>query len=518
MDLPFFQIIYPDTTKYINGLLYRSCIELFSMVMENSLYKTPSDCQILIVDDEELTCNMLRDSLETAYKVWTCDTGKKAFELMDEVDFDLIVTDLKLPDISGLEVLSYAKGKDEFTEVIVVTGYASVDSATLAINLGVYSYLEKPLSITDFLIQVQKAIASRLFHLKSIRLMHRFDDIAPDEKDHLNDITSLYYFTRKLMLSLEIPEIMRITLEEVNNKIGSVLSVISVNLLGFNEIYAMPSTGSVTPTDLENIFKDLDFKSISFNQKNDSDNVLKSSITYKGKIGKTPPLTSLRYENIPLVVTDHVIGSLIVFFEKDVINNSGHTQFLYVFTSMVSSIIEHGYSALQARQQAKTDSLTGIANHRMFQESLEREISRANRKKTTFGLILIDIDNFKKVNDTWGHLVGDAVIIDLTRRVGNIIRVQDTLARYGGEEFGIILPETDLHGTEILANRVLHEVSCRPLLFSQQELFYTVSLGVAIYDNGTPLQKDQLISIADDALYASKRHGKNQVSIGAVTV
>jgi CheY-like chemotaxis protein len=78
------------------------------MVMENSLYKTPTDCQILIVDDEELTCDMLRDSLEPAYKVWTCNTGKKAFQLMDEVDFDLVATDLKLPDVSGLEVLSYA--------------------------------------------------------------------------------------------------------------------------------------------------------------------------------------------------------------------------------------------------------------------------------------------------------------------------------------------------------------------------------------------------------------------------
>jgi diguanylate cyclase (GGDEF)-like protein len=483
--------------------------------MENSLYKTPSDCQILIVDDEELTCDMLRDSLEPAYKVWTCNNGTKAFQLMNEINFDLVVTDLKLPDVSGLDVLSYAKGKDEFTEVIVITGYASVDSATLAINLGVYSYLEKPLSIMDFLIQVQKAIASRMFHLKSIRLMHRFDDIAPDDKDHLNDITSLYYFTRKLMLSLEIPEIMRITLDEVNLKIGAVLSVINVNLLGYREMFAMPRTGSISQADLEKVFKSPDFVPGAFTSQSDFTMALKSSTAYKGKIGPAPDLSSLQHESIPLVVTDHVIGSLTVFFEKAPDTSSDHSQFLYVFTSMVSSIIEHGYSALQARQQAKTDSLTGIANHRMFQESLDREISRANRKKGIFGLILIDIDNFKKINDTWGHLFGDAVIIDLTRRVGTIIRVQDTLARYGGEEFGIILPETDLHGTEILAQRVLHEVACRPLSFSQQELSYTVSIGVAIYNSSHPMQKNQLITIADEALYASKRNGKNQVSIGA---
>ena len=209
--------------------------------------KRPSDCQILIVDDEEIICEMLRDALEPAsYRVITCTQGTAALKHIDEHDFDVVITDLKIPDISGLEVLEYAKSKDEFTEVIVITGFATLDSATLAINQGVYSYLLKPLQITEFLIQVEKAIASRLFHLRSIELMRQSDDLAPDVKMHVKDITSLYYFIRKLMLSLEISEIMRITLDEANRRMGSTLAVISISMPGIEEVFVMPSQGEIT--------------------------------------------------------------------------------------------------------------------------------------------------------------------------------------------------------------------------------------------------------------------------------
>ena len=131
--------------------------------MRNIANKLPSECNILIVDDEELISNMLKDLLKSRYKVRSCQSGKEAFALIDAIDFDVIVTDLKLPDISGIEVLRYAKTKDEYTEVIVITGFASLDSATLAINLGVYSYLMKPLSLPVFMIQVERAVATSCF-------------------------------------------------------------------------------------------------------------------------------------------------------------------------------------------------------------------------------------------------------------------------------------------------------------------------------------------------------------------
>jgi diguanylate cyclase (GGDEF)-like protein len=461
---------------------------------------------------------MLKEALGVQYKVTTCLCGTDAYKLMDSQDFDIVVTDLKLPDCTGIDVLSYSKGKDEYTEVIVITGFASLDSATLALNLGVYSYLVKPLSIPEFLIQIEKAIALRLFHLKSIMLMRQSDFMPPGAKDHIQDITQLYYFIRKLMLSIEVSEIMRITLEDVNHRMGSLLAVIGADLLGFSEIFAMPHTGVVESEKLHLLFSRNFNKIFPLLKKEKFDKEVTPLLIYKGKQGECFEADELHPVVIPLMVTDRSIGTLTLFFKNKDDFNIDQNQFLYVFTSIVSSIIEHGYSVLQARQQAKTDSLTGIANHRLFHETLEREIARSNRKGCTFSLILIDIDNFKKINDTYGHQVGDAVIVDLTRRIGLIIRAGDVLARYGGEEFGLILPETDLHGAEILASRILNAFTAKPLTYLHHKLSYSASIGVALYNGMMPVKKDILVRAADQALYDSKRNGKNRFTVGTITL
>jgi diguanylate cyclase (GGDEF)-like protein len=373
----------------------------------------------------------------------------------------------------------------------------------------------KPLAISDFLLQIEKAVAVRLFHLKSIQLMQQSDNLTPEVKGHLSDVTSIYFFLRKLMLSLEISEIMRITLEELNQKTGAIMTLISVNILGYTDVFAMPSKGEIDQNYFWNLLGDLGLNErLRFDQQK-FDNREIPFIAFKGKLGEMP-LVDLYPVSVPMMVTDRNIGTLVVFFDDPLKSEIDQNQFLYVFASIVSSIIEHGYSALQARQQAKTDSLTGIANHRMFHQTLEREISRANRKKGTFSLVLIDIDNFKRVNDTYGHQIGDAVIIDLTRRVAGIIRTGDILARYGGEEFGIILPDTEFFGAETLASRIILAVNSMPLVYSQFTIDYTVSIGFMVYDGNLPVKKDQLIEAADSALYSSKRNGKNMFSIGTL--
>ena len=486
--------------------------------MDTFLSRRPSDCHILIVDDDEIICEMLKDALKERYLVTTSNTGNDAFKKIDATDFDIVITDLKLPDTTGIEVLSYVKSKDEYSEVIMITGYASLDSATIALNLGVFSYFVKPIVIDELLIQVEKAVALRLFHLKSIMLMNQSEMMPAAAKDHIHDITQLYYFIRKLMLSIEVPEIMRITLEDVNNRMGAECALVGVDLLGFSEIFAMPRKGIIESAALHTFIKS-QFKTCFPNlNKAKFDDFQIPLFVYKGKQGECTLENTWYPVVIPLTVTDRGIGTLVLFFKSRENFTTDQNQFLFVFSSMVSSVIEHGYSVLQARHQAKTDSLTGVANHRFFHETLEREIARSNRKGCTFVLILIDIDDFKKINDTYGHQVGDAVIVDLTKRIGLIVRAGDILARYGGEEFGLILPETDIFGAEVLASRILSAFTAKPLAYLHHKLSYSASIGIAVYDGVHPVKKDILIRAADDALYESKRSGKNRFTVGTITV
>ncbi|MDR0307033.1 MAG: GGDEF domain-containing response regulator [Chitinispirillales bacterium] len=475
----------------------------------NILSKTSA----LIVDDDGVMAGVLKSALATRLNVTVCGSAGEAIPLIGANNFDIVVTDLTLPDASGIDVLTFAKSRDDFVEVLVITGNATLDSATAAINLGAASYLIKPFPISDFISSIDKMLASRLFHLKSLKLMKQSDLISPSVKGHESDITSLYYFASKLMLSLEISEVMRITLEEINQKTGTGFCSVGVNLLGYTEIYSMPVSGELNKEELSGKFADNWNSAFSYFEKEKFLNGGIPLYIYKGRQGEAGNLSNLKYHSFPLVVTGKTIGGMNVWIESDKEIEQSVNQYLYILTSIISPVIEHVYLDLQTQFQAKTDSLTGIANHRQFFEALDREIARANRKKSNFTLVLLDIDNFKLINDTYGHQVGDAVIINLTKRLVANIRTGDVVARYGGEEFGMILPDTGSGGALVLTDRICEAIAGSPFVSSKLQFTYTASFGLAVYEGGKPSRKDSLIKRADSALYKSKRDGKNRVTV-----
>ena len=160
--------------------------------------------------------------------------------------------------------------------------------------------------------------------------------------------------------------------------------------------------------------------------------------------------------------------------------------------------------------QATTDALTGIANRRSFDEELALEWRRAHRIGDSLALVLLDLDDFKKVNDTYGHLAGDAVLRTIGEVLGSGVRQIDLAARYGGEEFVVLVPESDLKGATQLAKRLRLAISkARAELPDGRLLKVTASFGVAV--KGDLTSAEQLIAAADEALYAAKRAGKNRV-------
>lgn len=163
----------------------------------------------------------------------------------------------------------------------------------------------------------------------------------------------------------------------------------------------------------------------------------------------------------------------------------------------------------QLEERAYTDGLTSLYNHRYFQDTLSDEVARAERYKHPLSLVIIDIDNFKKVNDNFGHKVGDDALKYIAERIKSSIREIDIACRMGGEEFAIILPETTRNEAFTVAERLRQDISSEPI---ENIGRITVSLGVATYPEHAT-NKDSLIISADSAMYHAKRNGKNRTIV-----
>ncbi|MEZ4362296.1 MAG: GGDEF domain-containing protein [Kofleriaceae bacterium] len=182
---------------------------------------------------------------------------------------------------------------------------------------------------------------------------------------------------------------------------------------------------------------------------------------------------------------------------------------IYKFLS--GSNVESAYHEA-IHTMAIQDAMTGVYNKRYFTEFLDREVAAAARHGHPLTLVMLDVDHFKQINDTHGHLAGDAVLKELASRIRARVRREDLFARYGGEEFACLLPITALPGGVIFAEHLRALIEERPCRYDGRDLAFTISLGVATLQHELEADGTTLIRRADEQLYASKRAGRNRVS------
>ena len=166
----------------------------------------------------------------------------------------------------------------------------------------------------------------------------------------------------------------------------------------------------------------------------------------------------------------------------------------------------------ELRFQATHDVLTGVWNRGALLELTERELQRANRSATNTGVLMLDLDHFKGVNDKYGHLIGDVVLKEIASRISHTVRAYDLVGRYGGEEFLAVLPECDKEQLRLSAERIRRAIANAPILAASSEISTTVSIGGTVAVSGVPSEKE-LLTVADTALYRAKNQGRNRTII-----
>ncbi|AQR64986.1 hypothetical protein BXU06_07840 [Aquaspirillum sp. LM1] len=221
---------------------------------------------------------------------------------------------------------------------------------------------------------------------------------------------------------------------------------------------------------------------------------------------------------LPLVRQGHLMGCLVLgSHDPERFSPALSTDFLARLAAIAGVCLENVFNHERLKRLGLTDALTGVHNRRYFDQRLDEEITRSHRQGSMLAGLFLDIDFFKRINDTWGHPAGDAVLQEVARRVKEQLRITDTLARYGGEEFAALLVQADASQAVRVAERIRAAVAASPVCLGEgMDIPVTLSIGVSTF-HGLRAQENasqaggRLLHEADTALYQAKEGGRNRV-------
>lgn len=222
------------------------------------------------------------------------------------------------------------------------------------------------------------------------------------------------------------------------------------------------------------------------------------------------------FVSIPLMIENEIIGVLNLNDNEKGFFNVGDLDFSLNVSEFVAISISNALLFEKVEKLSVTDGLTGLDNHQQMQSILKNEVFRCQRYSSSLSVIMLDIDHFKNVNDTYGHQKGDDILLDFASIMKKFCRSNDVAARYGGEEFVLVLPETKVKGAVYIAERIREEMASQTFQHKGTDFNVTVSCGIAEFDSNLIKGPADLIKVADEALYKAKHEGRNRTVVGTL--
>ncbi|HNY11601.1 MAG TPA: sensor domain-containing diguanylate cyclase [Candidatus Wallbacteria bacterium] len=332
-------------------------------------------------------------------------------------------------------------------------------------------------------------------------------ELYEKSEQKVRELTTLYEISRAIASTLNLENVLNLAMKMINQLMNTRRCSILILDRDFKEVNVRVSQGlsedilrGIKIDDRETVLNFVLRTKQPILIKNLEDDLFFRSV-------KSERYTTKSFMSVPLNIKDQVIGVINVtdkadesFFDDD------DLKLLVTLANQIASDVENA----RLYEMAVTDGLTEIFNHKYFQQHLEKDMERAKRYQEEISLMMIDIDHFKKCNDTFGHQEGNKVLKKITSILKKSIREVDLLARYGGEEFAIVLPRTPKIGAFEIAQRIRETVENTEFVMGGQQLIITVSIGISSFPDDAALQFD-LIRKSDMALYHAKKTGRNRV-------
>lgn len=238
----------------------------------------------------------------------------------------------------------------------------------------------------------------------------------------------------------------------------------------------------------------------------------KKSKYFKGK--SNPLFKNHFFVCIPLMIENEILGVINLNENKSGGFSVNDLDFVLNVVEFISLSLSNALLYQKTEMLSLTDGLTSLTNHQQMQEVLRSEFERSKRYEQELSVVIMDVDFFKKVNDTYGHQVGDQVLIAMGEVISSVCRATDTGARYGGEEFFLVLPQTSVENAKVIAERIREKISSRVFKANDASFRVTVSCGVAQLDLKNMATAADLVQVADKALYQAKQGGRDKTVVG----
>lgn len=447
--------------------------------------------RILVVEDDSFFREVFQELLrEEGYEVETAASGAEALEKLFHKEYHVVVTDLVMQGISGLDLLSRVKQYDPAIEVILVTGHANVESAIYALKNGARDYLVKPINHDELKHTVALCIEQR-------RLL--------DENLELKELVNLFQASQAIANCLEMERIYTLVIDALAKEIG-VSRGIGYFLEGDN--LALKELKGFEQGNGEKVGALL-YPYIQ-RQKDKTGNIV---VRLDEKVLKSQGIQDINKAMLLFIRSKtHLQGIISLFNEPGCdFRNDINGKNLHFLLDQSSLAFDNAARYAVARNLVNIDELTGLFNYRYLDIALEREIKRTERYGSSLSLIFLDLDLFKNVNDTYGHLAGSKVLKEVGTLLKKMTREVDFVFRYGGDEFTIILVETGMAGAAIVAERIRRSIEAHNFLADEGlQIKLTACLGYACYPADSK-SKIELLELSDQAMYHGKMNGKNVV-------